>query len=98
MIVIVIILLILLLYLFTKSDKPKIYETLCANLEYNHKYNKYNKYLATPLGALQGTHSNFPFWNTQLGSKRNISYDLRGNIPVTLKHIGPYNVSSDIFI
>lgn len=28
------------------------------------------------------THTNFPFWNTQIGIKRNMSYDLRGDIDV----------------
>lgn len=44
-----------------------------------------------------GTHTNFPFWNTQLGSTRNMSYDLRGDVPIgpiDRSIVGPWNISS----
>lgn len=28
------------------------------------------------------TYTNYPFWNLQVGSKRGMSYDLRGDIPI----------------
>ena len=33
----------------------------------------------------------FPFWNTRLYSTRNMSYDLRGDIPIYPQYIGPFN-------
>lgn len=44
-----------------------------------------------------GTHTNFPFWNTQLGSTRNMSYDLRGDAPIgpiDRSVVGPWNIGS----
>ena len=40
------------------------------------------------------THTNFPFWNSQLGSTRNMSYDLRGDVPIYPGYVGPWNISS----
>lgn len=39
------------------------------------------------------THTQFPFWNTQIGTTRNMSYDLRGDIPPHLYYTGPWNIS-----
>jgi hypothetical protein len=38
-----------------------------------------------------GTHTNFLFWNTQLGSTRNMSYDLRGDVSLAHTYTGPWN-------
>ena len=43
-----------------------------------------------------GTHTNFPFWNTQLGSRRGMSYDLRGDIAIPDYINMPFNMSSRI--
>lgn len=40
------------------------------------------------------THSNYPFWNTQLGTKRNMSYDLRGDVSINSVGWVPFNMSS----
>lgn len=40
------------------------------------------------------THTMFPFWNTQIGSKRNMSYDLRGDAPIPIVTTFPFNQSS----
>ena len=40
------------------------------------------------------THTNFAFWNTQRGTKRGMSYDLRGDVPIGQRHIFPFNMSS----
>jgi hypothetical protein len=39
------------------------------------------------------THTNFLWWNTQLGSTRNMSYDLRGDVPIypRFRHFQPWN-------
>lgn len=45
------------------------------------------------------THTMFPFWNTQLGSTRNMSYDLRGDVPINpigKSFVGPWNISSTV--
>ena len=36
------------------------------------------------------THTNFPFWNMQLGTTRNMSYDIRGDIPIKRTLTGPW--------
>lgn len=41
------------------------------------------------------THTNFPFWNSSR-STRNMSYDLRGDVPIPSIMIGPFNISSRI--
>ena len=41
-------------------------------------------------------YTNFPFWNTQLGSKRNMSYDLRGDVPIPYHMVFPFNMSTRI--
>ncbi len=40
------------------------------------------------------TYTNFPFWNTQLGSTRNMSYDIRGDVPIGHSYVGPWLQSS----
>lgn len=41
------------------------------------------------------TYTDYPFWNVQLGSKRNMSYDLRGDVPVPYYGwMFPFNASS----
>lgn len=39
------------------------------------------------------THTMFPWWNVQLGSTKNMSYDLRGDPPIRHSYIGPWNIS-----
>ena len=41
------------------------------------------------------TYTNFPFWNTQYGTTRNMSYDLRGDYYIP-KMWTPFNMSSYI--
>jgi hypothetical protein len=36
----------------------------------------------------------FPFWNSPLRSTRNMSYDLRGDVPIPYMMTGPFNMSS----
>ena len=47
-----------------------------------------------PYGLNMYTHTDFPFWNTQLGTTRNMSYDLRGDIPIPRQPVGPWLNSS----
>lgn len=42
------------------------------------------------------THTNFPFWNTQLGNKRNMSYDLRGDVWYPNLMWTPFNMTSTV--
>ncbi|QKF94546.1 hypothetical protein QKU48_gp1088 [Fadolivirus algeromassiliense] len=42
------------------------------------------------------THTNFLFWNTQLGNKRNMSYDLRGDVPYPHFMWTPFNMASTV--
>jgi len=42
------------------------------------------------------THTQFPFWNTQLGSKRNMSYDLRGDAGIPYIMWTPFNMASTV--
>lgn len=42
------------------------------------------------------THTNFPFWNTQLGNKRNMSYDLRGDPSSPYINWTPFNMASTV--
>ena len=39
------------------------------------------------------THTHLPFWNTQLGNKKNMSYDLRGDYDIPYYWF-PFNASS----
>ena len=39
------------------------------------------------------THTQFPWYNTQIGTKRGMSYDIRGDIPPMPDYIGPWNIS-----
>lgn len=40
------------------------------------------------------THTNFAFWNTQRGTKRGMSYDIRGDVPIGQRQWFPFNMSS----
>lgn len=40
------------------------------------------------------THTNYPFWNSQLGTTRGMSYDLRGDIPIPRSYVGPWNIGT----
>lgn len=42
------------------------------------------------------THTNWPFWNTQIGTTNTMSYDLRGDIPIQPSYVGPWLNSSTI--
>lgn len=39
-------------------------------------------------------YTDFPFWNTQLGTTRNMSYDIRGDVPIKKMYTGPWLQSS----
>jgi len=62
----------------------------------NESYAPYISYYSadgqdSPFYDYYDTHTDFPFWNTQLGSRRNMSYDLRGDIPIPYSYTGPWN-------
>ena len=40
--------------------------------------------------AYLSTYTEYPFWNIQIGTKRNMSYDLRGDIPIPMHYVGPW--------
>jgi predicted PurR-regulated permease PerM len=74
-------------YIITKY--PKINNDNKINkINKNDKIEKFNDRM------YQSTHTNFPFWNTQIGSTRNMSYDLRGDIPLKWSYTGPWLNSS----
>ena len=35
-------------------------------------------------------YNELPFWNMQVGTTRNMSYDLRGDIPIPIGPVGPW--------
>ena len=41
-------------------------------------------------------YENFLFWNTPLENKRNMSYDLRGDVDIPYYYILPFNMSSTV--
>ncbi len=67
---------------FQNSDGP---ETFWTGSMVNAQY-----YPGTVWPVTQAGYTNFPFWNTQLGSKRNMSYDLRGDVPIRRQYTGPW--------
>lgn len=42
------------------------------------------------------THTGYPFWNTQIGTTRNMSYDLRGDVPIANQGWFPFNMGTTI--
>ena len=42
------------------------------------------------------THTDYPFWNYQLGRRRNMSYDLRGDVPIPYAGWSPFLMSSGV--
>ena len=81
-----IILIILLQYLFTKrSDSFASIRNSPASVYYDEYYD-----------PAFDTHTNFAFWNTQRGTKRGMSYDLRGDVPIGQRQIFPFNMSSTV--
>jgi len=45
-------------------------------------------------GYLDPLYTNHPFWNIQLGNKRNMSYDIRGDPYIPRTYTGPWNQST----
>ena len=83
-------------FLSSSSDFPWL-NLIFGKLE---KYAPFNSFGYLPYTSSDndlmylGTHTQFPFWNVQLGSKKNMSYDLRGDVPITPGYVGPWNLSS----
>ena len=55
-----------------------------------------NHFLLSRLENFNGwlTHTDYPWWNVQLGTTGNMSYDLRGDVPIGSGYLGPWNISS----
>jgi len=89
-----IILLLILWFPFAIKKQNEQYDTINEVSYYpydninNDNNNFYDPYLAT--------HTNFPFWNTQMGSTRNMSYDLRGDVPIPYYMNVPFNMGTRI--
>ena len=86
-----IIILLLILYFpfaFTKREQYEAINEVPYNFYNNENNNFYDPYMRT--------HTNFPFWNTQLGSTRNMSYDLRGDVPIPYYMEVPFNMTTRI--
>lgn len=70
------------LYAHPTSDYFSPYIPLNRNAEDNLNY--------------VSTHTGYPFWNSQIGSTRNMSYDLRGDVQIPYLMNLPFNMSSRI--
>lgn len=83
MIIIVIITLVLLICLYMLLSRKTFlsFETFGDLYGYDN-YDDYDGY------------TNYPFWNVQLGSRRNMSYDLRSDVPIKYTYTGPWLQSS----
>ncbi len=68
-----------------------LYVFIRTNYNYHSNVENYLQYISDPYTH---TYTNFPFWNTQIGSTRNMSYDLRGDVPIPYQIIPPFNMSS----
>lgn len=63
------------------------YNRLPIPVQYNYLQNyQYNPYY--------NNYTNFPFWNTQIGIKSNMSRDLRGDPIIIPKYAFPWNNST----
>ena len=68
-----------------------------VNKPYYQNYQDYPRFNRADLDDFYiNTHTNFPFWNTQLGNKGNMSYDLRGDIPSPYFMWLPFNMASTV--
>lgn len=82
------------IYLFTNRHKVRVLVTKKhedGKIEKFYQYMPYNDYM-----NYYNTHTNFPFWNMQLGNKSNMSYDLRGDVPIGGLSWIPFNMASTI--
>jgi len=70
-----------------------LYVTIRTKYNYNSNIENYLPYITDPYTH---TYTDFPFWNTQIGSTRNMSYDLRGDVPIPYHMWTPFNMSSRI--
>ena len=77
---------ILLFYLFA----------LFKDLNINENFNNKIYLLEYPNNTSDKTHTNFPWWNSQIGTKKNMSYDLRGDISPADYINFPFNMSTII--
>ena len=69
-----------------------------GNNAYYQNYKEYPRHHRADLPDwyYTNTHTNFPFWNTQLGNKGNMSYDLRGDIPSPYFMRTPFNMATTV--
>ena len=77
-------------YIFNRNKRYDHYDIITSPTyqEYNDEYRShYDPY---------DTHTNFPFWNSQLGSTRNMSYDLRGDVPIPHYMNIPFNMGTRV--
>lgn len=62
-------------------------------INYNHQSNIEN-YVMLATDQYTDQYTDFPFWNTQIGSTRNMSYDLRGDVQIPYFMQMPFNMTS----
>ena len=64
-----------------------IYETL---------YTQYTVYYYDYFGSYPpSNYFMYPFWNASTRHTRNMSYDLRGDVPIPPSYVGPWNISEN---
>lgn len=98
---VILLVILILLYILTLPSMYKIRETI-ANIYDNGPTEVFGDFWYRPYGYNMHrgypfhyrTHTNFPFWNMQLGTTRNMSYDLRGDMPIHRTPTGPWLQSS----
>jgi len=90
----VLLVVLILLYLITLPASYKITENIMGTPDMSpiEEPADFSDFWYRPYGL--NMYTNFPFWNTQIGTTRNMSYDLRGDIPIPRGQTGPWLNSS----
>ena len=87
--VIIILIILVLLYIITLPAKYTVVEKIIGN---SYDPETFDDFWYRPYGL--NMYTEWLFWNTPEGSTRNMSYDLRGDIPIPKTYVGPWLNSS----
>jgi hypothetical protein len=63
---------------------------------YGHRRGLYKYRYGYPT-YFKGSYVGLPFWNIPTRTTRNMSYDLRGDVPIRHSYVGPWNISSWVY-
>jgi len=74
--------------------KHNNYNTIINSHKPHNSYNPHNPYLESY--NTFNTHTSYPFLNSQYGSRRGMSYDLRGDVLIPYYIQLPYNMGTRI--